>query len=133
LSLNAHALIDGLPQAGVPRVIVVGGAGSLEVAPGKLLEDAPDFPPVYKARAQAQTAQLNVFRSLTEPPVVWTLVSPSLMIAPGERTGRYRLGADQLLVDSAGESKISAEDFAIAIVDEVEKPTHPNARFTVGY
>jgi putative NADH-flavin reductase len=133
LSQNARALIEGLPRAGVPRVIIVGGAGSLEVAPGKLLMDAPDFPPAYKARARAQSEQLGIFRSLAEPPVVWTFVSPSLMIAPGERTGTYRLGGDQLLFDSAGESKISAEDFALAIVDEVEHAVHPNARITVGY
>ncbi|MGD0474474.1 MAG: NAD(P)-dependent oxidoreductase [Candidatus Velthaea sp.] len=133
LSRNAHALIEGLPRAGVLRVIVVGGAGSLEVAPGKPLVDTPDFPVPYKARAQAQSAQLDVFRSLSNSPLVWTFVSPSPMIAPGERTGTYRVGGDALLVDSAGESKISAEDYAVAILDEIERPAHPNARITVGY
>jgi putative NADH-flavin reductase len=133
LSRNAHALIEGLPQAGVPRVIIVGGAGSLEVAAGTLLEDAPDFPPAYAPRARAQKAQLDVFRSLGKPPLVWTFVSPPPTIAPGERTGKYRLGGDQLLVDDAGESKISAEDYAVAILDEIEKPAHPNTRITVGY
>jgi putative NADH-flavin reductase len=132
LSRNAQALIDGLPQAGVPRVIVIGGAGSLEVAPGKLLVDEPAFPAIYKARAQAQAEQLAVFRSLAHPPVIWTFVSPPAMIAPGERTGKYRLGGDQLLVDGAGESKISAEDFAIGILDEVERAAHPNTRITIG-
>jgi len=133
LSTNARALIEGLPQADVPRVIVVGGAGSLEVAPGALLADTPDFPPMYKQRADAQKAQLDIFRSLKNPPVTWTFVSPSPMIAPGARTGSYRVGGDQLLVNADGESKISAEDYAAAILDEVETPSHPNQRITVGY
>jgi uncharacterized protein len=133
LSRNARALIEGLPRANVPRVIVVGGAGSLEVAPGKRLMDAADFPPAFRARAQAQSAQLDIFRSLANAMLVWTFVSPSAMIGPGERTGVYRLGTDSLLLDSSGESKISAEDFAIAILDEVERAAHPNARITAGY
>jgi len=131
LSKNAHALLAGLPRAGVSRVIVVGGAGSLEIAPGRLLADSPDFPPQYKARADAQKQQLDVFRAYTGGAVDWTFVSPPMMIAPGERTGAYRSGGDQLLFDAAGTSAISAEDFAIAIVDEAESPAHRNARFSV--
>ncbi len=133
LSLNAHALLAGLATAGVPRVIVIGGAGSLEVAPGRLLADSPNFPPAVKARALAQKAQLDIFRAAPAGPVTWTFVSPAAKIAPGERTGTFRLGGDQLLTDANGESKISAEDFAIAILDEAEHPRHANERFTVAY
>ncbi len=128
LSKNALALMAGLPRAGVPRVIVVGGAGSLEVAPGVLLEETPDFPAAYKVRAHAQKEMLDVFRSLTDPPVTWSFLSPPIQIAPGERTGKYRLGGDRLLDPPRS---ISAEDYAIAILDEIENPKHPNRRFTV--
>ena len=133
LSKNAHALIDGLTRAGVARAIVVGGAGSLEVAPGVLLIDSPNFPPHFKVRAQAQKLQLDVFRALTDSPLTWTYVSPSIMIAPGERTGVFRVGGDTVLFDDQHESKISAEDYAVAIVDEAETPAHPNERITIGY
>ncbi len=133
LSKHAHALLAGLSQAGVGRAIVVGGAGSSEVAPSILLEDTPDFPPQFKARAHAQKAMLDVFRSYASPPVTWTFVCPPLMIGPGTRTGRYRTGGDRLVQTEDGKSSISAEDYAIAILDEAESPAHPNARFTVGY
>jgi putative NADH-flavin reductase len=87
---------------------------------------------MYRTRAQAQKRQLDVFRAYGGS-VTWTFVSPPMMIAPGERTGTYRNGGDQLLTDASGTSAISAEDFAIAILDEVEQPAHPNARFTVAH
>jgi putative NADH-flavin reductase len=132
LSKNARALLAGLADAGIGRVIVVGGAGSLEIAPGKLLVDAPNFPEAYKARALAQTAALDIFRSSTGTPA-WTFVSPAALIAPGDRTGTFRVGGDQFMVDAAGESKISAEDYAVAILDEAEHPQHLNARMSVAY
>jgi putative NADH-flavin reductase len=133
LSANARALLEGLAKAGVSRVIVIGGAGSLEVAPGQLLADSPNFPAAVKPRALAQKAQLDIFRAAPNGPVTWTFVSPAAMIAPGERTGAYRRGGDQLLVDQNGQSKISAEDFAIAVLDEAEHPYYPNQRFTAAY
>jgi putative NADH-flavin reductase len=133
LSKNAVALIDGLTEARVGRVIVIGGAGSLEVAPGKLLVDTPEFPAMYKARAQAQSAQLDVLRASPGVPVFWTFVSPAAIIAPGERTGVFRVGGDKLMTDADGQSRISAEDFAIAIVDEAEVVTAPNRRISVAY
>jgi putative NADH-flavin reductase len=133
LSKNAAALLEGLASAGVPRVIVVGGAGSLEVEPGRLWVDDPAFTEAAKPRARAQKGQLDVFRASAGSPVTWTFVSPSASIKPGERTGRFRLGGDRLLRDAAGVSAISMEDYAIAILDEAENAAHPNQRITVGY
>ena len=133
LSKNAHAILDGLATAKVGRAIVVGGAGSLEVSPGVLLVDSPGFPDAYKPRAIAQGAALDVLRASTGSAVTWTFVSPAAMIAPGERTGHFRVGSDHFMTDANGESKISAEDFAVAILDEAEKPTAPNRRISVAY
>jgi hypothetical protein len=133
LSVNARALLEGLARAGVPRVIVVGGAGSLEVAPGRLWLDDPAFTEAAKPRARAQKAQLDVFRAAGPTPVTWTFVSPSASIKPGERTGTFRVGGDRLLVDAGGKSAISMEDYAVAILDEAETAAHPNRRITAGY
>ncbi|MBI2994258.1 MAG: NAD(P)-dependent oxidoreductase [Gammaproteobacteria bacterium] len=118
-------------SAGVRRVLVVGGAASLEVAPGVMLIDTPGFPDQIKVQATPAVEALNHIRMETD--LEWSFVSPSIMIAPGERTGKFRIGADELLKDAKGESRISQEDFAIAIIDEVEKPKHIRKRFTVGY
>jgi putative NADH-flavin reductase len=125
------ALIDAVKQAGVKRYLVVGGAGSLEVAPGVKLVDTPDFPAIYLDEARKGGAFLELLKQ--EPALDWTYLSPSALIQPGERTGKFRLGSDQLLVDADGKSTISTEDFAVALVDEVEKPAHSRKRFTVGY
>jgi putative NADH-flavin reductase len=133
LSANARALVAGLPAAGVTRLMVVGGAGSLEAAPGVLVVDTPTFPAAVKPRATAQKAQLDIIRGELPASVTWTNVSPSAVIAPGERTGTFRVGGPQLLVDATGASRISAEDFAVAILNEIEAPQHPNQHITVGY
>ncbi|HEY7848936.1 MAG TPA: NAD(P)-dependent oxidoreductase [Ktedonobacterales bacterium] len=127
----AHALIDGAKRAGVARLIVVGGAGSLEVAPGEALLDTPDFPPAWRPGALAHRDALEVYRA--EHDLDWTYLSPAHVIAPGERTGQYRTGGDQLLTDAQGESRISMEDFAVAVVDEIEAPKFARRRFTVAY
>lgn len=132
LTTAAHSLLEGLSQAGVKRLIVVGGAGSLEVAPGLKLIDAPSFPAAWKGIAQAHTDALEVYRN-AKTDVDWTSVSPPALIQPGERTGKYRLGGDQLVSDEQGNSHISAEDYAIALIDEAETPKHSRERFTVGY
>lgn len=124
-------LINGLKQAGVKRLIVVGGAGSLEVAPGLQGVDAPGFPDAYKPSALAHREALKVY--LKEKELEWTYVSPSAEITPGERTGIFRTGKDQMLFDEHGQSHISMEDFAVAIINEIEKPQHIRERFTVGY
>ena len=115
----------------MPRLLVVGGAGSLETAPGVLLVNAPNFPANYKPESLAGTKFLSVLRE--EKELDWTFLSPSALFVPGERTGKFRLGEDQLLVTADGKSYISMEDFAIALVDELEHPKHSRRRFAVGY
>lgn len=124
-------LLAAVKQSGVKRYLVVGGAGSLEVAPGVKLFDTKEFPAIYLDEARKGGAYLDLLTG--ETGLDWTFLSPSALIEPGERTGKFRLGKDQLLVDGAGHSRISAEDYAIALVDELEKPAHSRQRFTVGY
>ena len=124
-------ILGAAKTAQVKRLMVVGGAGSLEVAPGLLLIDTPTFPAQYKATAEGARYALNSLRSQGD--VNWTMLSPAAVIAPGERTGRYQLGTDQLLTDAEGNSKISVEDFAKAMIDELESPHHLNSRFTLAY
>ncbi|MDB5310153.1 MAG: 3 beta-hydroxysteroid dehydrogenase/Delta 5--_4-isomerase [Gemmataceae bacterium] len=128
----ARAQIAGLKQAGVKRLIVVGGAGSLEVAPGVQVVDTPEFPAAWKDIALAHRDALEVYRK-EGGALEWTYFSPPALIEPGERTGTFRVGSDQLLVDAAGQSRISAEDYAIALLDEVETPKHVRKRFTAAY
>lgn len=123
-------LIEAVKEAGVKRYFVVGGAGSLEIAPGVKLVDTPQFPAAYKAEATKGGEFLDLLRK--EKALEWTFLSPSAVIGPGERTGRFRLGKDQLLTTDKG-SSISWEDYAIAAVDELENPAHIRQRFTVGY
>lgn len=124
-------LLNGLKQAHVKRLIVVGGAGSLEVSPGLQLVDTANFPEAYKPAALAHREALKKYQQ--EKDLEWTYISPAAEIAPGERSGKYRTGKDQLLTDANGHSFISMEDFAIAVVDEIEQPKHVRERFTVGY
>ncbi|WP_306224375.1 NAD(P)-dependent oxidoreductase [Bosea beijingensis] len=128
---DPQVLLAAVKQSGVKRYLVVGGAGSLEVAPGVKLFDTPEFPAVYLDEARKGGAFLDLLKQ--EQGLDWTFLSPSALIQPGERTGKFRLGTDQLLVDAQGNSAISAEDYAIALVDELEKPAHSRRRFTVGY
>jgi len=128
---DAPGLIGAVKAASVPRLLVVGGAGSLEVAPGVALIDTPQFPAAYKDEASAGRDFLEVLRG--EQALDWTFLSPSALFEPGQRTGRFRLGTDSLLVDADGNSAISMEDYAIALVDELEQPKHSRQRFTVGY
>jgi putative NADH-flavin reductase len=127
---DPHTLIEAVRASGVPRYLVVGGAGSLEVAPGVKLIDTPQFPAIHKTEAAAGSAFLDLLRQ--ESALDWTFLSPSAVFVPGERTGKFRLGGDQLLSNDKG-SSISFEDYAIALADEIEKPAHSRRRFTVGY
>lgn len=124
-------LLDAVRRAGVPRVLLVGGAGSLQVAPGVDLVDTPDFPAAYKPEALAAREALRQLRS--ERTLDWTLLSPSAFLQPGQRTGTYRVGSDSLLTDAKGESRITIDDLAHALVDELEQGKHHRSRFTVGY
>ncbi|MDU6727866.1 MAG: NAD(P)-dependent oxidoreductase, partial [Bradyrhizobium sp.] len=119
---DAETLIGAAKDSGVSRYLVVGGAGSLEVAPGVRLVTTPGFPAAYKAEAEKGAAFLDRLRQ--EKELDWTFLSPSAMIDFGSRTGKFRLGTDQLLVDAEGKSFISFEDFAVAMADEIERPAH---------
>ena len=124
-------LIRAVKKAVVKRLLIVGGAGSLDVTPGVQLVDSANFPEPWKAEALAGRDFLNILRGERE--LEWTFLSPPALLGPGKRTGKFRLGTDRLLVDESGESKISIEDYAIAMVDELERPRHSRQRFTVGY
>ena len=132
IAAAARALIEGARKAGVRRVLWVGGAGTLEVAPGRRLLDSPDFPEAYKSEANAGAEALEAFRGAPEG-VDWSYLSPAAEIGPGERTSLFRLGGDEFMTDAAGKSFISFEDYAVAMLDEVENPKHVRRRFSVAY
>ncbi len=127
-----RAIVAGAKRAKAPRLIVIGGAGSLYVAPGVQLVDTPAFldhvPPNIVPGAKAARDALTELRS--ETALNWTLVSPAAMLQPGQRTGHYRLGGEQLLMNGDQPASISVQDLAVAVVDEVETPRHPRQRFT---
>lgn len=129
-TVPAQAIIGPVKKAGVKRLLVVGGAGSLLLPSGERVIDAPDFPEAYKAEASAGGDFLQALRQ--EQQLDWTFLSPSAEFVEGERTGSYRVGKDHLLVDAKGRSWITFADYAIALLDEVEKPAHSRQRFTVG-
>jgi len=131
LASDPAKLIGAAKESKVGRYLVVGGAGSLEVAPGVRLVTTPGFPVVYKAEAEKGAAFLDLLRA--EKELNWTFLSPSALFVAGERTGKFRLGTDQLLTAADGKSSISFEDFAVALADEIERPAHIRQRFTVGY
>jgi len=131
LASDPEKLIGAAKDASVGRYLVVGGAGSLEVAPGVRLHTTPAFPPQYRAEAEKGAAFLD--RLSQEKDLNWSFLSPSALFIAGERTAQFRLGTDQLLTDRSGKSWISFEDFAVALADEIERPAHIRSRFTVGY
>lgn len=126
------SILCAVRNSGVHRFLMVGGAGSLLVAPGRLLMDEPDVPkkllPGIRGMAKIYTDLL-----LPEKSVDWVFLSPAANMAPGERTGKFRLGKDELIVDDSGDSNISVEDFAVAMIDELEQEKHHQERFTLGY
>ncbi|MEL4181492.1 NAD(P)-dependent oxidoreductase [Roseateles sp. PN1] len=126
-----QSILSAAKAAAAPRLLVVGGAGSLEVAPGVNLLDSPQFPAEWKASAEGARQALSLLRAEAE--LDWTLLSPAAMLAPGERTGNFRLGGDQLLTDAQGQSRISVADYAVAMLDEMERPAHRRQRFSVAY
>lgn len=126
-----HAIINGTKKAGIKRLIAVSGAGSLEIAPGVQLLDTPEFPAEWKEGASATRDAFHVIKATND--LDWTVLSPAMMIQPGERTGKFRLGKDQVVFNDKGESKISTADYAIALIDELEQPKHIKQRFTLAY
>lgn len=125
-----QSLLKGLNEAGVKRLIVVGGAGSLEIAPGVQLVDTPEFPAAWLGIARAHRDVLPVLKASE---LDWSYFSPAALVQPGERTGKFRLGTTRLVATDNGESKISAEDYAVALVDELEAPKHLRQQFTAAY
>jgi uncharacterized protein len=125
----AESLVTGFRKAGADRsrLIVVGGVGSLTDPTGKLLLER--VPEARRPEHLGQKAALDFYRTITD--IKWTYVSPPGSIAPGKRTGKYRVGLDEILIDANGESQISMEDYAVAILDELEQPRHIGKRFTV--
>ncbi len=128
---NPLTLVHAVKSAGAKRYLVVGGAGSLEVAPGLRLIDTPQFPRAYMAEATAGALFLDLLRKETE--LDWTFLSPAAMFVEGPRKGTFRLGADQFFTDADGKSEISFADYAIAMADEIETPKHSRKRFSVAY
>ncbi|MFD2247085.1 NAD(P)-dependent oxidoreductase [Pontibacter ruber] len=127
----AYAVIEAAKKAGVKRILNVGGAGSLYVAEGVQAVDTPDFPAEWKEGAAAMRDSLEIYRN--EQDLEWTFFSPAFQIGPGKRTGRFRLGTENPVVDEKGKSLISYEDFAVAVLDELENPQYIRQRFTIGY
>lgn len=126
----ASAVVEGMKRAGVQRLLVVGGAGSLEVEPGVRLMDTPDFPAEIRTLAQAHVDAYEIY---SQSDLDWTYVSPASWIEPGKRTGNFRIGTNRLVTDDDGASRISIEDYAAALFDEVEDPLFTRTRFTVAY
>ncbi|WP_430390721.1 NAD(P)-dependent oxidoreductase [Dyella sp. 20L07] len=129
---NAVTLLENLPKAGVKRFVWVGGAGSLETAPGVRVLDDPNFPNAWKPEATGQGKALDAFRNSSSD-LEWTYISPAALLEDGPRTGKYRVGGDQLLVDAHGKSHISVPDYAVALLDRVEKNDARKHRITVAY
>jgi putative NADH-flavin reductase len=128
---GTRAVLGGAERAGVKRLLWVGGAGSLFVAPGVQLLDTPHFPAEYRTEAQAARDAMNLVAE--SQGLDWTFVSPAPLLQPGPRTGRFRLGGDTVLMDGDTPGRISVDDLAVAIVDELETPRHVRRRFTLAY
>ncbi len=129
--VSAQTLLSAVKDAGIDRLLVTGGAASLQTASGQRVIDDPDFPAEWRKAAEGGIAFLEALR--TENDVDWTFFSPAAEISEGARTGTFRTGGDQLLVDDAGHSRISFADYAIAMVDELEHHRHSRSRFTAAY
>jgi len=124
-------IVTAMKEAGVPRILAVGGAGTLEVEPGVRFMDHASFPPAWQGGAQSTAQVKEVLKHSTG--INWTYLSPPYYLQPGERTRHFRLGLDELLRDEKGESRITVGDYAIAMIDELETPRHTGRRFTVAY
>ena len=125
------AIIGGVKESGIRRLLVVGGAGSLEVAPGVQVLDTASFSEQVKKGVLATREVLYMLKE--EKELEWTFLSPAATIASGERTGNYRVGKDELVKSKEGESKVSTQDYAVAMLDELENPQHIRERFSVAY
>lgn len=129
--IDGRQLLEAIRKAGLKRVAIVGGAGSLETAPGKLLLEDPAMPATAIPQAKASAEILRILRLSKD--LDWTYISPSAYFFDGEAQGKVRFGRDQLLKDKEGRSSISTGDYAVAMLDEIENPKHLKERITVGY
>jgi len=129
LPVTEH-FIQAVKQTGVPRLLIVGGAGSLEVAPGITVIESGHLPAEWLPIA---VSHAKVLDQVKKSDINWTYFSPAGFFVPGERTGKFRMGTNQLIANEQGDSRISLEDYAIALVDELESPKHERQRFTIGY
>ena len=127
-----RTILNGVRQSGVKRLLVVGGAGSLFVSPGKMLMDTGAIPESYMPAVKA-LADVYLVDLAAEKNIDWIFFSPAITIHPGTRTGVFRLGKDDTILNDAGEGAISVQDYAVAMIDELEKPAHHHERFTIGY
>ncbi len=129
-----RSIIDAVKKSGVKRLLVVGGAASLKTPEGAEFIDSPQFPASFEAFKPAMRGVREYYHMLKkEPELDWAYFSPAIVIQPGERTGKFRLGGERIVADTSGASKISVEDYAVAAVDELEHPKHHRERFTIGY
>jgi putative NADH-flavin reductase len=128
---GARSIIAAVKLAGVPRLVCVGGAGSLLRPDGTRVVDAPNFPAQVKQGALDTAEFLSLLRE--EPTLDWTMLSPAEILTPGTRTAHFRLGGDHTLSTDQGPSRISVEDYAVALLDEVDSPQHRRERFSVAY
>lgn len=128
----ASILLTALPAAGVKRFVWVGGAGNLETAPGVTVSSSPQFPKEWLPEANAQAEALRIFRA-SNADIDWTYISPADLLVDGERSGTYRIGGDRLLVDANGVSRITVADYAVAVLDCLEKNEHLRQRISVAY
>ena len=124
-------VLETVRKSGVKRYIAVGGAGSLKAADGKLVMDNPQIPAEWLPSIKEGAELLKLLRA--DQQLDWTFFSPAVQIGPGERTGKFRLGGDEVVATADGKSSISYDDYAIALVDELENPRHVRRRFTIGY
>ena len=127
-----RVILEGVRKSGVRRFLVVGGAGSLFISPGIRLMDAGVMPESFLPAVRA-LADFYLIDLMAEKSIDWVFFSPAGILEPGLRTGKFRLGKDDMIVNEKGESKISVQDYAVAMIDEVEKPAHHMERFTIGY
>jgi putative NADH-flavin reductase len=128
---QAENLIDAVRQSGVKRFLMVGGAASLQTDDGKKVIDTLQVPDAWKAPIMEGIRTLSLLRDVKD--FDWTFFSPAVQIGPGERTGKFRLGKEHVVKDKDGVSKISYDDYAIAMVDELERGQNLKGRFTIGY
>jgi putative NADH-flavin reductase len=128
-----RAVIDAVRKSGVKRFLAVGGAASLKNAEGVEFIDTPAAASFEAFKPAMRGVREFYYLLKNEPELDWAYFSPAVMIQPGERTGKFRLGGDRIIADASGASKISVEDYAVAAVDELENPKHHRERFTIGY